>query len=144
MPWNQGTLLGYSGEIASIMIFSVTFFLLNGLFLLLFISLCKNSTFLFLKNTFPNANLLPFTYQITLFTLGIYHETFYEIVDHAKDEFNRTDENRCNDKFLGDLIRFHASIKEWVCIKDVIYLDFTIMLFFFAFAQMVFKFCRCL
>lgn len=82
LPWNQTTLLGYSGEIASIMIFSVTFFLSNGLFLLLFISLC------------------------------IYHGTFYEIIARARDEFNRHNKNRCDTKFLGDLIQFHASIKE--------------------------------
>lgn len=82
LPWNQTSLLGYFGEITSVMTFTGVYLILNGTFLLLFTSIC------------------------------LHHRAFYKIIKQSIDKLNLSEEHRCDAKFLCDLIRFHITIKE--------------------------------
>lgn len=83
LPWNQRTPLGYAME----MFFSVFnadfYFIVNGAFLLLFISICKH------------------------------HEAFYKMFEHSLRKYDQNDTDRMDKKSLCDLIRFHILVKEF-------------------------------
>lgn len=83
-PWDQQSLLGYFGDVCFIELFSHMYLFVNGAFLLLFISLC------------------------------VHHREFYEIVRYLALQLDHADTQRNDKKLLCQLIRFHASAKEWV------------------------------
>lgn len=83
LPWDQSTLIGYFGEISFNVIVGATYFISNGVMILLYISIC------------------------------IHHQTFYEMVENSIDKWALSDKNGKNtEKFLRNLIRFHISTKE--------------------------------
>lgn len=84
MPWNQSTYVGYVGEIGFSVVTCEAYFLVDGLLLLLFISIC------------------------------LYFRSFREILKNSIRIRNQFDGNRFDHEFLCDLIRFHISIKKWV------------------------------
>lgn len=81
-PWNQNTPLGYIGEALFFNIGGQAYAIVNGVFLILFISMC------------------------------FYHRTFYDMIYHSIDKWNHQIKNHCPDDILRRLIRFHISIKE--------------------------------
>lgn len=83
LPWDQSTLIGYFGEISFNVIVGVTYFISNGVMMLLYISIC------------------------------IHHQTFYEMMEHSINKWTSSDKNERNtEKFLRNLICFHISAKE--------------------------------
>lgn len=91
MPWNQSTIFGYFAEIAFFLMITGVFTLINGAFLLLFMSMC------------------------------IHHRAFYEIIQHSIDEWNSTNADKnyginenylVNQRFICDLIYFHVLVKK--------------------------------
>ena len=83
LPWDQSTIFGYFGELIQMMTVTQIFFLVNGVSLMLFISIC------------------------------FYHRAFLKILKNSIDEWNSQDKKTRNDaKFICDLIRFHISAKE--------------------------------
>lgn len=86
MPWNQSTILGYFGEICFILVSCESGLLVNGTIVIIFIS------------------------------LGLHHCAFCKLLKHIIDESNRCHRKQCNKKLLRDLVRFHATVKEYVFI----------------------------
>lgn len=84
LPWNQTTLMGYSGEICVIISAGFASFAISGALLILFVS------------------------------VSLHHQAFYKIFKYKLDAVDRCEENQCDEMFLRDLIRFHISAKEWV------------------------------
>lgn len=84
LPWNQSTFLGYFVEIFGGILYSEGYYLQNGVLLLLFLSIC------------------------------IHHQAFYKMFQYLTVELNHDDGNRCVQKHMGKLVRFHVSAKEWV------------------------------
>lgn len=86
LPWSQSTIVGYFGEQLLINVMCFIYSVINGVLLLLFISIC------------------------------LHYRTFYEIIKHWIDEWNNENANgntnRCDEKFLCELIRFHVSAKK--------------------------------
>lgn len=77
LPWNQTTYLGYFAELLLLIPLAYGYMIINGTFLLLFISIC------------------------------MHHQAFHKMF---KQSTNRTD--KCDSKFLCDLMRFHVLAKE--------------------------------
>lgn len=84
LPWNQQTMLGYFGETCYFVIVSLCYLSINGLFMLLFISLC------------------------------LHKRAFYQMFRHSIREWEASDANRNNFQFLRKLIQFHISVKRLV------------------------------
>lgn len=87
LPWDQSTVIGYFGEQILINAICFVYSVINGVLLLLFISIC------------------------------LHHRTFYEIIRSWIDKWNNGNGNRCDldsRKLLCDLIRFHMSSKKLV------------------------------
>lgn len=87
LPWDQSTIIGYLGEQILINIMCFVYSVINGVHLLLFISIC------------------------------LHHRTFYEIIESWIDKWNNGNGNgnpcdRDARKFLHSLIRFHISSKK--------------------------------
>lgn len=82
LPWDQTKPLGYMGEALFFNAAGQAYTISNGVFLILFISMC------------------------------IYHRVFYDMFSHSIDKWNHRNKNHCPDKILRHLIRFHISIKE--------------------------------
>ena len=83
VPWNQNTILGYFAEEFSAAYCGAMFLLLNGVILLLFISICVN------------------------------HRAFHKMVEHFIEKWSSIDSNSIEDEqFIRDLLKFHTSIKE--------------------------------
>lgn len=83
LPWNQETLLGYFGETCYFVVVSLSYLIINGTFMLLFISLC------------------------------LHNGAFYEMFHHFIRKWEESDENRNDVEFLHKLIEFHVSTKKW-------------------------------
>lgn len=84
LPWNQTSLLGYFAETCFEIIAGMTYYLINGVMMLLYISLC------------------------------IHDQAFYHMVKHSIDKWTLTNDKNDgnNEQFLRNLIRFHISAKE--------------------------------
>lgn len=86
LPWNQETLLGYFAEMVFYIYTAGTFFIAMAMLLLPFISICWH------------------------------HQAFYKVFRHSLRQMDSPDavEGQDNEEQLVRLIRFHATIKEWV------------------------------
>lgn len=85
LPWNQTTLVGYAEELCFSIPVGFGYFFVNGVFSLLFISICQH------------------------------HQAFYKMFKHSvvKSKPKRPNgTNQSDAKFFYDLIRFHTSVKE--------------------------------
>ena len=83
LPWNQNSPIGYICEILYCIFTGDCYFIANGAFLLLLISLC------------------------------LHHRTFSKMFEHSVQAFDQSNGNRDDHKQLCDLIDFHVSIKSW-------------------------------
>lgn len=82
LPWNQSTLLGYSYEICYEMTLAMSFFAVNGLFLIFFISMC------------------------------LCHNSFYKIFRSLLNQLDDSKTTRESEEALCNLIRFRVSVQE--------------------------------
>lgn len=88
LPWDQSSVVGYLGEVFHITIATKVYLIVNGVPLMLFISICTQ------------------------------HRAFYPIFKHSIDKWNARDKiqqiqhHRDGKKFICGLIRFHLSVKE--------------------------------
>lgn len=82
LPWDQNTVIGYIADICTVIFCTESYFICNGVFLMLFISLCLNYC-AFLE-----------MYQNTLRAL-----------DHPNKEHDKNE-------FMKNLITFHSTVKE--------------------------------
>lgn len=85
-PWDKTTMLGYFGEIVQTWIAAEIYLIVNGVALVLFISIC------------------------------IHHRAFYKIFKHSIHEWNSCQKNQNHDEdrgsiFVRDLIHFHILVK---------------------------------
>ena len=74
--------MGYFGDLWFTALAGFGYLIVDGAFLLLFISIC------------------------------MHHQAFFKMFEHTIDKTNESDGNRCDAKFLRDLIRFHTYAKE--------------------------------
>lgn len=88
LPWDQRTELGYFGEIVVSVLASNNYIFFNGLFLLLFVSLC------------------------------FHHRAFYQMVEHSFHVLQRSNSRRIDKLFLSDQIRFHIIVREYVHVQS--------------------------
>lgn len=87
LPWDRETPLGYFGEIWFGTVSGQPYFLLNGVILLLFISMC------------------------------LHHRAFFAIFQHNLrdlDKANRKRDIKATKYFICELIRFHSMVKGWI------------------------------
>lgn len=85
LPWDQSTLLGYFAESCFEITTGMTYYIINGVMILLYISIC------------------------------IHYQAFYDMIKHSTDKWTLSNDNyKNNEQFLRNLIRFHISAKEWV------------------------------
>ncbi|XP_031638775.1 uncharacterized protein LOC116350919 [Contarinia nasturtii] len=91
LPWDQATLLGYGGEICTYMSFAVSYYLICGVVMLTFISMC------------------------------FHHQAFYEMFRHELRKLNDPDENINQKKLLCKIIEFHSSVREWFLYSSDVY-----------------------
>lgn len=82
LPWDQSTLFGYVLEMFVVIYEGQTYMISNGVFLLFFISIC------------------------------CHHQAFYRMFKHSMTKLDHHDANRNDKRFLCDVIRFHASVRE--------------------------------
>lgn len=82
MPWNQTTFWGYFAEIGVDCFFAMSYLIANGTILIFYLSIC------------------------------IHLKEFYEIFKSSIEKWNTLNRNYDDFKFMADLIRFHASIRE--------------------------------
>lgn len=82
LPWNQQAVIGYALEIFFDIIVAETYLTVNGVFLLLFISMC------------------------------FHHQAFHRMFRHSLIKFEGSDEQRIDKKQLCNLINFHLETKE--------------------------------
>lgn len=82
MPWNQSTNIGYSVEV-TLSISDPEFYMVsNGVFLLLFVSLCQH------------------------------HRAFYEIVEFTTRKIGIEENYESNAYLFGDIVKIHAAAKK--------------------------------
>lgn len=75
--------MGYVAELAFTVPAAIGYPIVNGAFLLLFISICQH------------------------------HQAFYKMIKYSMRKLNQPEENiECDAKFLCDLMRFHTSVKK--------------------------------
>lgn len=91
LPWNQKTPIGYTIEIIHTLITTQCYYSFNGLFLLLFITIC------------------------------LHHQAFYKISQHAIEIWEQPDNKINDKMFLRDLIQFHVITKTWFSQTTKIY-----------------------
>lgn len=82
LPWNQSTYIGYVDEMSFSIFTTQAYFLVDGVVMLLFISIC------------------------------LCYQSFYKMLKNSIRMRNQFDGNRFDHKFLCDLIRFHISVKK--------------------------------
>lgn len=85
LPWSQVTIFGYFSELILITIMCAVYSIINGVILLLFISIC------------------------------IHHRAFYQIIRHLVIKWNELNGNHCDNndqKSICELIRLHILFKE--------------------------------
>lgn len=84
LPLDQSTVKGYLVETVHMLIAGDVYFVMNGVTLVLFISIC------------------------------IHHGAFYKIFNRLIDEWNFCDANHhlVDTMFIRNLVRFHVSVKE--------------------------------
>lgn len=81
LPWNQETLLGYILETVFFVVETFSYFLINGTFLILFISLC------------------------------LHNRAFYQMFQHTIREWEESNANQNDSEFLCKLINFQVTVK---------------------------------
>lgn len=82
MPWNQQTALGCFSEIVFHILTAQSYLFLNGVFLVLFISLC------------------------------LHHGAFYERFRYSMNKWNETGSYRNDRKSFCELMQFHILVKK--------------------------------
>lgn len=82
LPWNQSTPIGYSVEI-TLSISDPEFYMVsNGVFLLLFISLCQH------------------------------HRAFYDIIEYTTRKIGKKESYQSNAYLFGDIVEIHTAAKK--------------------------------
>lgn len=86
LPWNQATtnMVGYIFEMIFVMMIALSYLLVNGSFLLLFVSIC------------------------------FHHRAFHEMFEHSTKQLGKFGESRNDLERLCRLVQFHTTIKECV------------------------------
>lgn len=82
MPWDQSTIYGYFGEVCALISVGEVIVLVNGVVLLLFISIC------------------------------FHHRAFCEIFRQLIGEWTRNSTERHDREFICRLIRFHVLVQK--------------------------------
>lgn len=82
LPWNQQTLIGYSAEFVFVALFCGIYFISNGSFVLLFISIC------------------------------LHHRAFLQMFQQLVNEFDPLNTNGNHPELYRKCIRFHISVKK--------------------------------
>lgn len=83
LPWDQTTPVGYGSELILDLPIGFSCMVVNGVFLLLFVSICQH------------------------------HQAFYKMFKYSINNSKRSDgANRCDAKFICDLIDFYNSVEK--------------------------------
>ncbi|XP_031638771.1 odorant receptor 82a-like [Contarinia nasturtii] len=117
LPWNQTTPVGYYGELCVAVAFIGTYMIMNGIIVLIFISIC------------------------------LQHQALYQMFQHLVRKLNRPNEKHNNKDVLRQIIEFQVTTRNWfshssafyslIIMNEVIYSLLTLAICIFRFERLL-------